>query len=61
MSPGASQIHFIIVRGAPAFQERETFEHRGHRFRILSYERLDESSTVLRRYLNVTCAVEPAG
>jgi hypothetical protein len=59
VSPGMDQARFIIVRGEPAFQATEPFEHQGMRFRILSYSRLDESSTVLRRFLDVTCGVEP--
>ena len=56
--PGAAQARFMIVRGEPAFQESEAFEHGGQRFRILSYGRLDDRSTVLRRFLDVVCAVE---
>ncbi len=59
VSPGIGQVRFIIVRGEPAFQAAEPFEHQGMRFRILSYSRMDDSSTVLRRFLDVTCAVEP--
>ncbi len=58
VSPGAVQARFVIVRGEPAFQESEVFEHGGQRFRILSYGRMDDRSTVLRRFLNVVCAVE---
>ena len=61
MMPGMQQARFVIVRGMPAFRESEAFDHQGRRFRILSYARLDESSTVLRRFLDVTCAVEPGG
>ena len=50
----------MIVRGEPGFDETAVFEHQGQNFRIVSYSRRDESSTVLRRFLDVVCAVEPA-
>ncbi len=61
VSPGTRQARFIIVRGEPAFREGEPFEHQGHRFRLVSYARLDNSSTVLRRFLDAVCDVDPPG
>ena len=58
VSPGMDQARFVIVRGEPAFQAAEPFEHQGMRFRILFYSRMDDSSTVLRRFLDVTCDVK---
>ena len=60
VQPGAVQTRFVIVRGTAQFEQSGAFEHRGQRFRIVSYDRLDVSSTVLRRFLNVTCVVEQA-
>ena len=61
VSPEMTHARFVIVRGEPKFDAGEPFEHRSFRFRILSYDRIDDSSTVLRRFLDVVCAVELAG
>ncbi len=60
VSPGTREARFVIVRGEPGFDETAVFEHQGQNFRIVSYSRKDESSTVLRRFLDVVCAVGPA-
>ncbi len=59
--PGAAQAEarFIIVRGEPRFQPGETFEHRGKLYEILAYRGYDDSSTVLRRFIDVTCRMIP--
>ncbi len=59
--PGAAHIRFLIVRGAAAFQHAEAFKFQGYRCRILSYDRIDDSSPVLRRFLGVTCALDDGG
>lgn len=59
--PDAEQARFVIVRGEPAFQEREPFEHAGMTFRIISAAGYDDSSTVLRRFIDVTCQVVARG
>jgi hypothetical protein len=59
--PGTQHARFVIVRGTQAFRENEAFDHQGRRFLILSYSRMDDSSTVLRRFIDVTCAVQPGG
>lgn len=55
--PDAEEAHFVIVRGEPTFQERLPFEHRGGLYEIISSAGYDDSSTVLRRFVDVQCQV----
>lgn len=57
VEPGANQARFAIVRGMPAFDERLPFRHAGMTFEIETVEAFDGSSTVLRRFVGVTCWV----
>lgn len=61
VEPGATQARFVTVRGMPAFEERLPFRHAGMTFEIETAETFDDSSTVLRRFGNVTCWVVSQG
>lgn len=54
-------VYFIIVRGEPAFQETQPFEHQGQTFVMVAHENYDDRSPVLRRFLGVTCRMLPPG
>ena len=55
--PGEPSAHFVIIRGEPAFQENQPFQHQGKTYLIVSYASMDASSTVLRRFLEATCRI----
>lgn len=55
MTPDGGHAHFAIVRGEVAFQDNQVFEYKGQTFLIVGYEGVDTRSTVLRRFLDVTC------
>jgi hypothetical protein len=57
--PDAQEARFLVVRGEPDFQPDQPFRHQGRDFSIAWSEGYDDSSTVLRRWLGVTCRVEP--
>lgn len=57
IGPDADEARFVIVRGEPAFQERLPFVHRGGLYEIISSADYDDSSTVLRRFIDVQCQV----
>lgn len=57
VGPDAEYARFSIIRGEPAFQERRPFEHRGTVYEMISVTDDDESSTVLRRFIDVQCQV----
>ncbi len=59
--PSSRQVRFVIVRGAAGFREDQVFEHQGTLFQIESFARTDDSSTVLRRFIDVTCRVAGRG
>ena len=60
-TPDGTGVYFVIVRGEPAFQETQPFEYQGHTFVMVSHEGYDDSSSVLRRFLDVTCRMLPPG
>ena len=55
--PDADRAAFLVVRGMPAFQPDQPFKHRRRRYLLVSFERCDESSTVLRRYMRASCEI----
>ena len=55
--PDAAEARFIIIRGEPAFSADRPFRHQGYDFLIVAFEDYDDRSTVLRRWLGVTCRV----
>ena len=57
--PGAKEARFLVLRGEPDFLPDQPFRHQGREFRIVGAEGYDDSSTVLRRWLGVTCQVDP--
>lgn len=59
LAPGGTDAHFAIVRGTADFQENRPFRRRGVVFQMVSWDGYDARSTVLRRFLNVTCRVLP--
>jgi len=58
IAPVGEEARFVVVRGEAAFRPDRPFRHQGRDFRILSAERYDDRSTVLRRWFNVVCRVE---
>jgi len=60
-APDGTGVYFITVRGEPAFQETQPFEHQGRTFVMVSHEGYDDRSPVLRRFLDVTCRMLPPG
>ncbi len=61
VEPGTRQARFVIVRGEPAFLQDRPFSHQGAMFQIETFAALDASSTVLRRFQDVTCRVIQGG
>jgi hypothetical protein len=61
VAPGSREIRFVTVRGEPAFRVDQPFRHQGHDFLIVGFEGYDDNSTVLLRWLNVTCRVVAPG
>jgi hypothetical protein len=57
--PGAKEARFLVLRGEPGFQPDQPFRHQGRDFSIAWSEGYDDSSTVLRRWLGVTCRIDP--
>jgi hypothetical protein len=57
VAPDAAEARFVIVRGEPVFRADQPFRHQGHDFLIVTFEAYDDRSTVLRRWLSVTCRV----
>ena len=55
MTPDGGHARFAIIRGEAAFQDNQVFEYKGQGFLIVGYDGVDDRSTVLRRFLNVTC------
>ena len=55
MTPDGGHAVFAVVRGEAAFQDNQVFEYKGRAFLIVGYDGVDDRSTVLRRFLNVTC------
>jgi len=53
------EARFLVLRGAPGFQPDQPFRRQGRDFSIAWSEGYDDSSTVLRRWLGVTCRVAP--
>jgi len=60
-TPDGTGVCFTIVRGEPAFQETQPFEYQGRTFVMVSHEGYDDRSSVLRRFLDVTCRMLPPG
>ncbi len=60
-APDGTGVRFMTVRGEPAFQEAQPFEHQGRTFVMVSHEGYDDRSPVLRRFLDVTCRMLPPG
>jgi hypothetical protein len=61
VAPDAAEARFVIVRGEPTFSADRPFRHQGHDFLIVSFDGYDDRSTVLRRWLGVTCRVIAPG
>ncbi len=57
--PDAREARFLVLRAEPGFRPDQPFRHQGREFRIAWSEGYDDSSTVLRRWLGVTCRVAP--
>lgn len=57
--PDAQEARFLVLRAEPGFRPDQPFRHQGREFRIAWSEGYDDSSTVLRRWLGVTCRVAP--
>ena len=57
--PGAQEARFLVLRAEPGFRPDQPFRHQGREFCIAWAEGYDDSSTVLRRWLGVTCRVDP--
>ncbi len=55
----AREARFLVLRGEPGFRPDQPFRYQGRAFRIAWSEGYDDSSTVLRRWLGVTCRVDP--